>query len=1132
MIRLRHDLKDGTTVPDQNYRNHSGGNMRCSKCGSDNREGRKFCTSCGTPLAAACPKCDAPIQPDESFCGECGTALGNAAPATDADTTPITASAGGERRHLTVLFCDLVGSTEIAARLDPEEWRETVAAYHRAAAEVITRYGGHVAKYLGDGVMAFFGYPEAHDNDAERAARAGLAMLDAISKLGDQAGCPKLTARVGIDSGAVVVVGAGAGKEADVFGEAPNIAARVQAAAEPSTALITDAVHRLVSGLFVVENHGAPALKGIERPVELYRVVQPSGVRGRLGALAATRALTPFVGRESELRLLGERWELACEGEGQVALIVGEAGIGKSRLIQRFHEQLTGQPKWLEAGAAPFFQNTPFHAIAELLRQLVGRASLPATDAQAPRAIAGDGEAQLETNERLAQLESAVIHAGLKVNEAIPLIAPLLNLPASGKYPVSRIPPEQQRRRLLAVLVEWVLGAARALPLVIVIEDLHWADASTLEVVQLLAEQGPTAHLLLLCTARPEVHPPWPLRAHHVQLTLNRLGARNVREMIAQVAARNALAGDTVDAVIERTGGVPLFVEELTRAVLESGGARPGREIPVTLHDSLMARLDRLGPAKEVIQIGAVIGSEFSYELLQAVHPVCAEELQSALRSATDAELVYVRGIAPEATYQFKHALIRDAAYEALLKSRRRELHRRVALAIDEKFPALREAHSEVLARHWTEAGETERATAEWQRAGKAAEARNAFREALESYRQATALVKHLPESPERELHELELAGSIVRPLIIIAGYSAPETIEAIEHATVLVEKSGSLKQLVELLVTQAAAYFAIGNLRAGIALADRALELAVRDGRPVSFLYAHTWQMLGRRWVGDLAGVEEHFKAGLKSIEDPDLMRVPDNSVSENLVVAFAAASLNAWTMGRADVARERGARMMTIKHTNPYAAVLSTFFAAKLHAFLREDEQAEAFAERALELSERHQFTQPAALARALLGDARARLGRVAEGIALIRHGIADLLEIGTRLEVSSYTAHLAAALERTGAIAEALETVEQALGVNPEEMYYRAEIFRIRGELRLKQGQTGSAEADFRESIALAQRMGAKAYELRTTMSFARLLDQQGRRDEARTMLAEIYNWFTEGFDTADLKDAKALLEELAT
>jgi len=502
----------------------------------------------------------------------------------------------GERRHLTVLFCDLVGSTAMAAQLDPEEWRETVAGYHRATADAITRFDGHVAKYLGDGVLAFFGYPQAHDNDAERAARAGLAILESIARLNEQPQRPKLAARVGIDSGSVVV-GAGAGRDADVFGDTPNIAARVQEAAAPDTVAITEDTHRLVSGLFVVEALGTPALKGISRSIQLYRVVQPSGVRGRLEA-AAARGLTPFVGREDELRLLQSRWERALEGEGQVALIIGEAGIGKSRLLQRFHELIADTPHTsIEAGAAPLFQNTPFYPVCEMLRQAVGWRAADQT----------------------AELEQALELAGLKPAEALPLVAPLLNLPIPAKYPPLLLSPDQERRRLLATLVEWVLGAARLQPTVIATEDLHWADPSTLELIQLLVEQGSRARLLLLYTARPEFRAPWALHAHHTQITLNRLSPRNVRTMVEQVAAKAALSEGTIATMVERTGGVPLFVEELTRAVLESGDARlTGREIPVTLHDSLMARLDRLGSAKEVIQIGAVIGSEFTYELLHA----------------------------------------------------------------------------------------------------------------------------------------------------------------------------------------------------------------------------------------------------------------------------------------------------------------------------------------------------------------------------------------------------------------------------------------------------------------------------------------------------------------------------------
>ena len=825
--------------------------MRCSSCNFDNAAGKKFCIRCGAAFGVRCPKCSSENPPEASFCGDCGAGLVVPARAeADEHAHNIIVdqhAVEGERRHLTVLFCDLVGSTEIASHLDPEEWREIVGEYHRAAAQAIERFGGHVAQYLGDGVMAYFGWPEAHDNDAERAARAGLAILEAITKLNEHPARPKLAARVGIDSG-TVVVGAGAGKEADVFGDTPNITARVQTAAAPDTVLITADTHRLVSGLFVVEDRGVQGLKGIERPFQLYRVVQPSGVRGRLEAAAASHGLTPFVGREDELRSLIHRWERTLDGESQVALIVGEAGIGKSRLVQRFREQIAGTPHtWVEAAAGAFFQNTPFYPVAEMLREL----------------LAWRGEESAE--EQLGQLEARLELVRLKPDEALPLIAPLLNLPLPAKYPPSPLSPEQQRRRLLATLVQWALGAAGTQATVIAIEDLHWADPSTLELLQLLVEQGTTARLLLLYTARPEFHAQWPPRAHHTQITLNRLSARNVRTMLGEVAAQKALSEETIATVLERTGGVPLFVEELTRAVLESSNAKlTEREIPVTLHDSLMARLDRLGSAKEVAQVGAVIGSEFSYELLHAVHPLAEADLQGALRRLADAELIYVHGIPPDADYTFKHALVRDAAYEALLKSRRKDLHRVVARTI-EKFPRLKEAQPEVLARHWTQAGEIDPAIAEWSRAGKAAEARHAFREALESYHQALALLNLLSDSPERDNRELELGQSVVSMLHATRGYAAPETLDAVEHTKALAAKSGNLTQLVSLIIFRGITAFTSGDLPTAGALADQALEIALREHNPLSLAFVYMLQTATRHQLGDLVGAEKHFTAGLE---------------------------------------------------------------------------------------------------------------------------------------------------------------------------------------------------------------------------------------------------------------------------
>lgn len=548
-----------------------------------------------------------------------------------------------------------------------------------------------------------------------------------------------------------------------------------------------------------------------------------------------------------------------------------------------------------------------------------------------------------------------------------------------------------------------------------------------------------------------------------------------------------------------------------------------GREIPVTLHDSLMARLDRLGPGKEVIQIGAVIGDEFTYELLHAIHPINEEDLQRALHNLADAELLYVRGIPPEATYLFKHALIRDAAYEALLKSRRRELHRQVADTIQKQFTPLAEAHPEVLARHWTEAGETEVAIAQWSKAGQAFQARHAFREALESYQQAVALVKLLPASAERDLRDVELRQSVVWMLQVTKGYSAPETIEATESSAALAEKLGNLKQVVNWIISKFVALYVVGDFPAADALSDQAFELGLREGSPASLGGAHMAQMFMRSaYREDLAGVERHFAEWLKYFEDPELRQYPGA-----LVAPFGIAIMNAFLIGRPAEARAREAQLMAaVEGGNPYDQAFARDYASGLRLWLREYEEAKALAAQALDLAEKNQFPLVMANSRCNLGDALAQLGHGSEGIALIRQGLAGLLEVGSRLDLTLVTWRLAEAQARAGAIADALETLEEVLQNNPRHPC----ALLLRAELRHQQGQAELAEADLRQALALAREFGAKALELRAAMSFARLFSNRGRREEARSMLAQIYSWFTEGLNTADLKDAKALLDQL--
>jgi tetratricopeptide (TPR) repeat protein len=686
---------------------------------------------------------------------------------------------------------------------------------------------------------------------------------------------------------------------------------------------------------------------------------------------------------------------------------------------------------WMESAGEQFFQNTPFHAVTEMLSQSLQL------------------EVGSKADDRMYHLERALTAAGLKPQEAAPLIADLLQFPAGERYPAIALTPEQRRRRLLAALTGWVFGAAKLQPVVMVVEDLHWLDPSTLELEQLLAEQGVMVPLMMMSTARPEFHPQWPTRSHHTQITLNRLSARNVREMVGLVAARNALATESVEAVIERTGGVPLFVEELTRAVLESGAVKfSARAIPVTLHDSLMARLDRLGSAKNVLQLGSVIGGEFSYELLRAVHPGSEPELESELRKLTDADLLYFRGIAPDATYQFKHALIRDAAYEALLKSRRKELHRLVGCTIDEKFPEMKQAHPEVLARHWTEAGEIEPAIAEWERAGKAAEARNAFSEAEQSYQQAVAQINFLPESQERDARELKLRQSIFAMLQMTRGYAAAETVTAGVRAAALAEKSGTLKQLVSMIISKATVAVDSGDFVAAQTLADQALELALRDGDPTNLGLVYFHQILVHGFRGDLPGAEQHFAAGLKFFDDPGFRQVPAAGT-----LARGAASQHAWHLGRAELALKRIAQMMAAANqSNPFELAFAEDLVAVLHLLMREYEQAEASAARGLELSEKNQLPQTIAFSRLFLGQARAHLGHPTQGLVLIRQAIAGLAEIGTRSEGTAQIKALAEAQALDGAFSEALETIEQALQPNrPHTPLLRPDALSLRGELR---------------------------------------------------------------------------------
>src|SRR6478672_8940682 len=665
-------------------------------------------------------------------------------PIPTATPPPISAAVevSGERRYVTVMFCDLVGSTSISAQLDAEEGRDLVSAYLDAACAAVTEMGGHVAKKLGDGLMVLFGYPVAQENDAERAARAALSIqraLAAVNRKGAETGKPALNARIGIETGPVVVDAAG-----EIYGDAPNIAARVQALAEPGMVVVTARVQRQIAGLFVAEERGSHELKGLPESVTLFRLVRASGGGRRSGQ----RRLTPLVGRDEEIAMLMRRWERARQGDGQLVLIVGEPGIGKSRLIEEFHLRLREVPHtWTEWSCSQLLQNTPLHPFAEWGRRRFGGADLPA-------------------ERQLSDLENTLALIKLDPAENVPLLAPLLDIPVPPECrPI--LAPEELRRRQLAALTNWLMAGARAQPIVLTLEDLHWADPTTLDVFRGIAERGAMAPLFVLLTARPEFRPPWGVRSHHGAISLVPLDRYQVRHMVEELAAPHALAKEVIEGLTERTGGVPLFVEEVTRLLLERGEQGGIQAIPPTLQQSLTARLDRLGPAREVAQVAAVIGRGFSYQLVRAVAKMEDEALQTALERLAEADILLVQGLPPESEYRFKHALIQDAAYENLLKSRRLALHRRTGEALRAQFAATAAVEPELLAHHFTQAGMTEAAIEWWGTAGQRSLARSALVEGVEQLKRALDQIAILPATPALRREEIKLEVAFANALAL-----------------------------------------------------------------------------------------------------------------------------------------------------------------------------------------------------------------------------------------------------------------------------------------------------------------------------------------------------------------------------
>jgi class 3 adenylate cyclase/predicted ATPase len=1025
----------------------------------------------------------------------------------------------GERRHVTVMFCDLVGSTGISAGLDAEDWRDLVGAYLDAASAAVAEMGGHIAKKLGDGVMVLFGYPVAQENDAERAARGALSIqrsLAEINRKNADSGKPALNARIGIETGPVVVDASG-----EIYGDAPNTAARVQALAEPGTVVVTAQVQRQIAGLFVAEERGSHQLKGVPEPVMLFRLVRASGG----GRRAGQRHLTVLVGRDEEIAMLMRRWERTRQGDGQLVLIVGEPGLGKSRLIEELHIRLRNTPHtWTEWSCSQLLQNTPLHPITEWGRQRFGGR-------------------ETAVEQQLADLENTLALIKIDPAENVPFLAPLLDLPLANER-LPELAPEEFRRRQLAAITNWVVAGARTQPIVLAIEDVHWADPTTLDFIRGIVERGALVPLLLLITARPEFRPAWAIRSHHATISLAPLDRSQVREMVAELSARHALPKQIVDGVTERTGGVPLFIEEVTRLLLERGEQGGIQAIPPTLQQSLMARLDRLGPAREVAQIGAVIGRVFSYALVRAVAAMDDAALQTMLDRLAEADILLVQGLPPQSEYRFKHALIQDAAYENLLKSRRQILHRRLGEVLRDQFAASAAAEPELLAHHFTQAGLPEAAIEWWSKAGDQALRRSAYVETIGHLTKAIGLAESLPPTPNLRREQIKLQVALLTPLIHVHGYAAPESKTAAERARLLIEQAEALGEPPHdpLLWFSVLYSFWVSNYVAfdGPAmreLATQFLALAQKKGETVPLMIGH--RLMGMSLMHTSATTEglAHLDRVI-TLYDPGKHRALAMQFGQDVRVAtLSYRSLVLWMLGYptraiADVeqavkdAREIGqaATLMYALNVTSLTLILCGNYAT---AKRQSDEVVVLADEKGTLFWKAYAMMSQGSIS-TLAGEASDAIPRITTGLSAWRSN-------GTTLWTTWWLSCLAVAHAKLGHFVDAWHSMHEAMTrTETAETLWQAEINRTAGEITLKSPDPDAMKAEtyFERALGVARQQQAKSWELRASMSLARLWRDQGKVQQARELLAPVYGWFTEGFDTRDLKEAKALLEELAT
>jgi predicted ATPase/class 3 adenylate cyclase len=1021
------------------------------------------------------------------------------------------------------MFCDLVGSTALSTQLDPEDLRGLVRDYHNCCTSIVERNGGYVAKYMGDGVLAYFGYPQAHEHDPERAVQTGLALVEAVPRLKSTLSSP-LRVRIGIATGLVVVgdlIGKGAAQEQAVVGETPNLAARLQAIAEAGSVVVADSTRTLLGNLFEFRYLGSRELKGIAVPVRAWAALSESPAESRFDALH-TAGLTQLVGRREEIDLLARRWSSAKTGEGQVVLLSGEAGIGKSRIAAAMMELIATEPyTCLRYFCSPQYAESALHPIAGQMERAAG---LVHNDR--PQA-------------KLDKLDALLAQTSTPAQD-VALLAEMLSLPNDGRYPGLELAPEQRKHRTIEALVSQLVRLSRRNPVLMIFEDVHWIDPTSLEVLDLLVQRIAGLHVLLVVTFRPEFKAAWEGQAHVTSLTLNRLPSRDAAAIIEGLVGTGELAADVSAEIVARTDGIPLFIEEMTKAVLEAeneGTARRtaslipshAQAIPASLHASLLARLDRLGEAKDVAQIGAAIGREFSHALLAAVAQRTDTELGDALNRLVEAGLLFRHGAPPDANYLFKHALVQDVAYDTLLREKRRQLHARIAAVLDQGF-AVGASQPELLARHLTLAAMPREAIDYWQRAGERATKVSANKEAVSHFRNALQLVETLPDSPAREAKELQLLLALGPALMTTRSSAAPEIGQVYARAR---ELATAGRQVADLFPTVWGAWliaFSRGDFATAARLVNELFSLADTSQNSEHALQAHHAAWPSLMVGGNLSEARQHIERALALYRrEAHGQHALQYGGHDPGVCGYVCDAVIGATMGYPDRALEDIQKSLALARglEHPPTLAQALWFAAELHQIRREPAKVEEYVSELMPLLGAHGSAVGIANATMLRGWARVMQGETDRGIALMHEGLASWRKTGSKFHVTYRLARAADTHLVAGKLDDGLRLIAEADG-NSGDVWFAPELNRVKGELLFRAGDRDEAESCLRRALEAAHAQGARLLKLRAAMSLATLLETRGLRLEAEHLLAPIYRQFDEGFATADLMDAKAWLD----